>query len=287
MRLVAMLLCSAFWFILCVCIVHWSCVFCDYVPRLCSVFLYCICVLRYPFVSVSCICALHFPAVSPVTQSLCSLRDFSRFSLHRFLHSAVGFSPTCRALSLASRGVVTLTHHFISSLSLLSSFYRLADLTARTHPIAPCLTWVLSGLELALSLFHSGVHQRVSPFPIVEKISSHAFHLRLPLSMKQVHNVFHASLLEPTSPNDIPLHTESPPPPVEYSNHIEFEVAAILDSRVDRRRKGSGILYLVQWAGFEGTTEEFSWEPLENMSNASAMVHEFHRLYPGKPRSEV
>jgi len=43
----------------------------------------------------------------------------------------------------------------------------------------------------------------------------------------------------------------------------------------------------VQWAGFEGTAEEFSWEPLENVSNASAMVHEFHHLYPGKPRPEA
>jgi len=105
--------------------------------------------------------------------------------------------------------------------------------------------------------------------------------------MKWVHNIFPASLLKPASPNDIPLCTESPPPLVEYSDHIEFEVAAILDSRVDQWRKGSGILYLVQWAGFEGTAEEFSWEPLENVSNASTMVHEFHRLYPGKPHSEV
>jgi len=52
---------------------------------------------------------------------------------------------------------------------------------------------------------------------------------------------------EPALPNDIPLRTESPPPPVEYSDHVEFKVAAILDSRVDRRRKDSGVLYLVQW----------------------------------------
>jgi len=161
MCLVAALLRGAFWFVLCVCIAHWSCVFCDCISHLCSVFLYCICILHYPFVSVSCICALHFPAVSPVTQSLCSLHNFSRFSLHRFLCSAVGFSPTHCTLSLASCSVIALTHHFISSLSLLSSFYRLADLTARTPQIAPCLTWVLSSLELALTLFRSGVHQCV------------------------------------------------------------------------------------------------------------------------------
>jgi len=129
--------------------------------------------------------------------------------------------------------------------------------------------------------------KQASPFPIIKKISSHTFRLGLPLSMKHVHYVFHASLLEPTLPNNIPLHTESSPPPVNYSNHIEFKVTAILDSCIDHQQKDTSVLYLVQWAGFEGTAEEFSWEPLENVSNASTMVHEFHRLHPGKPRSEV
>src|SRR5882762_3312549 len=163
MRLVAALLRGAFWFVLCVCVTHWSCVFCDCVPRLRSVFLYCVCVSRYPFVSASCICVLRFPAASPVTQSLCSLRDFFRCSLHSFLRSAVGFVPTCRTLSLAGRGVIALTHCSVSALSLLTYLYRLADLTARTPQIAPCLTWILSGLEFALCLVRSGVHHYWSP----------------------------------------------------------------------------------------------------------------------------
>ena len=129
--------------------------------------------------------------------------------------------------------------------------------------------------------------KQAGPFPIIEKISSHAFCLRLPLSMKRVHNVFHALLLEPTPPNNIPLHTESLPLPVEYSDHIEFEVAAILDLCVDHQQKDSGVLYLVQCAGFKGTGEEFSWEPVENVSNASTKVHKFHCLHPGKPRPEA
>src|SRR5882762_9317205 len=164
MCLVAVLLCGA-WFVLCVCIMHWSCAFCECVLHLHSVFLYCICISRYPFVSASCICVLHFPATSPVTQSLCSLRDFFRCSLHRFLHSAVGFVPTRRTLSLAGRSVVALTHRSVSALSLLSYLYRLADLTACTPQIAPCLTWILSGLEFALCLVRSWVHQRPATRP--------------------------------------------------------------------------------------------------------------------------
>src|SRR5882762_3288749 len=166
MRLVAALLRGAFWFVLCVCVTHWSCVFCDCVPRLRSVFLYCVCVSRYPFVSASCVCILHFPTASPVTQSLCSLRDFFRCSLHRFLRSTVGFIPTRRTLSLTGRSVVALTHRSVSALSLLSYLYRLADLMACTPQIAPCLTWILSGLEFALCLVRSGVHQR--PFTLLD-----------------------------------------------------------------------------------------------------------------------
>src|SRR5882724_167375 len=130
------------------------------------------------------------------------------------------------------------------------------------------------------------ISSRPVPFPSLRR-SLRMLSASGSLSMKRVHNVFHASLLEPAPPDDIPLCTDSPPPPVEYSDHVEFEVAAILDSRVDRRRKDSGVLYLVQWAGFEGTAEEFSWEPVENVSNASAKVREFHRLHPGKPRPEA
>src|SRR5882762_1082615 len=161
MRLVAALLRGTFWFALCVCVTHWNCVFCDCVPRLRSVFLYCVCVSRYPFVSASCVCILHFPTASPVTQSLCSLRDFFRCSLHRFLRSTVGFIPTRRTLSLTGRSVVALTHCSVSALSLLSYLYRLADLMARTPQIAPCLTWILSSLEFVLCLVRSGVHHRM------------------------------------------------------------------------------------------------------------------------------
>src|SRR5882757_5820510 len=110
MHLVAALLHGTFWFALCVYVTHWSCVFCKCVLRLRSVFLYCVCVSRYPFVSASCVCVLRFPAASPITQLLCSLRDFSRCLLHRFLRSVVGFVPMHHTISLAGRGVVALTH---------------------------------------------------------------------------------------------------------------------------------------------------------------------------------
>ena len=40
-------------------------------------------------------------------------------------------------------------------------------------------------------------HKRLGPFEIERKVSSHAYKLKLPLSMRFLHPVFHVSLLDP------------------------------------------------------------------------------------------
>src|SRR5882672_8323117 len=42
-------------------------------------------------------------------------------------------------------------------------------------------------------------HRFLGPFPIVEKVSSHAFRLGLSLALSRIHPVFHVSLLQPAS----------------------------------------------------------------------------------------
>ena len=44
-------------------------------------------------------------------------------------------------------------------------------------------------------------HQKIRPFIIKEKIRQVNYHLKLPESMKQIHPVFHISLLEPALKN--------------------------------------------------------------------------------------
>jgi len=46
-------------------------------------------------------------------------------------------------------------------------------------------------------------------------------------------------------------------------------------------------MYLVQWAGYEGSAEEQSWVPATDLSNASELIDDFHHQYPRKlnPRS--
>ena len=101
-------------------------------------------------------------------------------------------------------------------------------------------------------------HRHLGPFPIVEMVSSHAAHLGLPLALQCIHPVFHISLLQPTDPSSILNWSDNPPPPLEVDDSMEYKVYCILDSKIDRRQKGSGLLYLVEWSGFDNTADATS-----------------------------
>jgi RNase H-like domain found in reverse transcriptase/Reverse transcriptase (RNA-dependent DNA polymerase)/Integrase zinc binding domain/Integrase core domain/Chromo (CHRromatin Organisation MOdifier) domain len=126
-------------------------------------------------------------------------------------------------------------------------------------------------------------HRRLGPYEVIEKISSHAYRLGLPLGLRRIHNVFHTNLLEPEKRSAIPNRVVDPPPPVEIDDADEYEVARILDVRLDRRRRPHNLRYLVEWKGYEDTADATSWEPVENVANATELIAEFHARYPDKP----
>ena len=123
----------------------------------------------------------------------------------------------------------------------------------------------------------------LGPFEIINKVGPQSFALRLPDSMKSVHPVYHVSMLEPFIPSSIPHRTQSPPPPVEVDGEIEYEIAEVLDSKIDKRRRNCQLLYLVRWAGYEGTDEETSWILATELEHAPEALAEFHYAYPSKP----
>ena len=125
--------------------------------------------------------------------------------------------------------------------------------------------------------------KNLGPFPIIAQAGTHSFTLRLPDAMRSVHPVFHVSQLEPSTPNTIPNRIQPPPPPIEVDGEPEFEISEILDSKIDRRRKQCQLLYLVCWAGYEGTDEETSWLLATELGNATELVQDFHSAYPDKP----
>ena len=90
-------------------------------------------------------------------------------------------------------------------------------------------------------------------------------------------------MLEPATPNTIPNRIQPPPPPIKIDREPEFEISEILDSKIDNRRHACKLLYLVRWAGYEGTDEETSWILASELGHASEVVADFHSAYPDKP----
>ena len=85
--------------------------------------------------------------------------------------------------------------------------------------------------------------------------------------------MLHSSLLEPYQDSTIPCRIKQPPTPIKLEDGLEYEVAAILDSKIVRNK----LYYLVDWLGY--SPSERTWEPIENVSNAHALLEDFHRRY--------
>ena len=121
-------------------------------------------------------------------------------------------------------------------------------------------------------------HRYLGPFVVERAISKHAYRLKLPKSMAQIHPVFHVVKLLP-APND-PIPGRHPPPPPEpeiIDGELEYEVEAVLDSRLRRRK----LQFLVSWKGYG--YEEHSWVNVEDI-HAPQLVSDFYCNHPGAPR---
>ena len=122
----------------------------------------------------------------------------------------------------------------------------------------------------------------LGPYELIAQVGTHSFTLRLPEALRSVHPVFHVSMLKPYMPSSIPNHTEPPLMPVKVEGELKYEIAEILDTKVNKCRCCK-LLYLVKWLGYEGTNEETSWLPADELSHAADLVKDFHRKYPDKP----
>jgi len=125
--------------------------------------------------------------------------------------------------------------------------------------------------------------KNLGPFPIIAQAGTHSFTLHLPDAMHSIHLIFHISQLEPSTPNTILNRIQPPPPLIEVDSEPEFKISEILDSKIDCCCKQCQLLYLVCWAGYEGTDEETSWLLATKLGNATELVQDFHSAYLDKP----
>ena len=119
-------------------------------------------------------------------------------------------------------------------------------------------------------------HQRLGPFPIINKVRNSAYCLHLPPSMSRLHPVFNIVKLTPAPDNPIPGHHLHPLPLLEIVVE-EWIVEEILDSRMINWK----LRYLVKWEGFG--IEHNSWEPWDNL-HIPERIADFHQRHPGAPR---
>ncbi|MBW0544515.1 hypothetical protein O181_084230 [Austropuccinia psidii MF-1] len=62
----------------------------------------------------------------------------------------------------------------------------------------------------------------LGPSPILKKVRTHSYHLKLPYQWKYLHPVFHISLLEPVKSSTIPNWHQEPPPLIIIEQEEEW-----------------------------------------------------------------
>jgi hypothetical protein len=67
-------------------------------------------------------------------------------------------------------------------------------------------------------------------------------------------------------------------PPDWVQGFKEFEVDRILKRRLKTYGRGTRVEYLVHWKGYP--PEDDTWEPLENLGNASESIADFNLEHP-------
>ena len=85
----------------------------------------------------------------------------------------------------------------------------------------------------------------LGPFKVIECVGSLSYKLQLPNYLQRIHLVFHVSQLKPIAPNTILNWVQTLPPPIEVDGEEEYNVAEVLDSKIDRRYKWCPLRYYI------------------------------------------
>ncbi|QRV73577.1 Retrotransposable element Tf2 protein [Ceratobasidium sp. AG-Ba] len=120
-------------------------------------------------------------------------------------------------------------------------------------------------------------NKKLGPFVISEKISSHAYWLELPKTMR-THNVFHINLLAPfTEDKDFHRRQARPPPIVTEEGEEEYEV----DHVVAWEQRKNGLYYQIRWKGYDPI--EDTMERAEKIAELPQIMEDLLKQHPKAP----
>ncbi|MBW0486566.1 hypothetical protein O181_026281 [Austropuccinia psidii MF-1] len=98
----------------------------------------------------------------------------------------------------------------------INRFERYADKGIASPPaFNPCeMVWLCSKNITSTRPTKKLSERWLGLFPILKKVSTHAYHLKLPSQWKSIHPVFHISLLKQVKTSTIPDWHQEPPPEI-------------------------------------------------------------------------
>ena len=123
--------------------------------------------------------------------------------------------------------------------------------------------------------------KREGPCPIIEKISSVTYKLKLPKRLSKVYPVFHVSALSPVREDPArPIKQKDPGPLFELKGEKFYEPESI----VKKRKFRGAIQYRVHWKDYPDY--ENSWEPASKLSrDCPELIEEYEAVLAKRPSS--
>jgi hypothetical protein len=114
----------------------------------------------------------------------------------------------------------------------------------------------------------------VGPFTVTDLVGSVAVRLELHDAWRDMHPVFHVSLIKPYVPGG---RSRPAPPPIDWDDGQPcWRVERIIGHRDPPGARGKVREYCVKWEGYDDSSN--TWEPRTNLLTCECLIREYHRF---------